>query len=127
MQVDPGICDERVALRCVAEVVSRNSRFESPLPVARIDQTASLCKVSGRFPFTAFSAAPTGAGFASRAHATARKCHFSNRPRRHFSLPPLFLPHRRNLPRSALDLSGWRWQRRDPPQHASKRIGSSGV
>jgi hypothetical protein len=31
---------------------------------------------------------------------------------------PVSLPRRRNLPRCALDLSGWRRQRRDPPQHA---------
>jgi drug/metabolite transporter (DMT)-like permease len=66
------------ALEITVACLSRDFRFDSPIPTRRVHRTAFLCKGLAGFGSTVFPAAPGGAGFASGGHATPGDALFPN-------------------------------------------------
>src|ERR1039458_3718371 len=76
--------DDKARAKHLAGISVLSLRFQLPY----IGPTAFLCKVSGRFPSNGLSHGARRGRFRVSRPRNARKCHFSNRLRRHFSLPP---------------------------------------
>src|ERR1019366_9576460 len=106
-------------LRNVPISTSRDFRFESPIVTATYAGSAFRCKVPGPVLADRVSSSAGRGRFRVSGDTKPREMAFFQSVPRTFSL--LHSPRRRNLLSSALDLSGWCRQHRDPAQHAAKQ------